>query len=155
MLAENRERKPENGLFPAESADSAEKRESAENVKRKAEKVVAYPSVCPKDAESLLAEETKNGERRAEGGEQKAENVEQEMENVGTYPIVRPENVESLLAEETENGDMGTEDESDASNSSNISHPTSRDAVPKCVPVKRIRPVLLSQISQAQVLPLA
>ena len=121
MLAENGERKAENGLFHAESADSAEKRENAENVKRKAEKVVAYPSVFPEDAESLLAEETKNGERSAEGGERKVENVEQEVENVGTYPIVRPENVESLLAEETENGEVRTENET----GSNISHSTS------------------------------
>ncbi len=47
----------------------------------------------------------------------------EEKETAIETPTVLPD--ESLLAEETENGDMGTEDESDASNSSNISHPAS------------------------------
>ena len=76
---------------------------------------VLKPHTSPILAQSETPAEVQSPESRQDEIEEKETAIE--------TPTVLPD--EPLLAEETENGDMGTEDESDASNSSNISHPTS------------------------------
>ena len=76
---------------------------------------VLKPHTSPILAQSETPAEVQSPEWRQDDIEEKETAIE--------TPTVLPG--EPLLAEETENGDMGTEDESDASNSSNISHPAS------------------------------